>query len=130
MGGCLNELLCHKEDSKDLVHTTETAGIDLTGVDGTRHKELLEHDTVLAHFTSGNTNAIWLECFPDSLVAEDIIWGCGLLNKPALHIQVNPPTLVVSQSTYQGLNSTNCFIYSIASGTLHTWFASTITTLP
>lgn len=33
-------------------------------------------------------------------------------------------------TTYQGLNSASCFMYSIASGTDQTWFASTMRTFP
>jgi len=33
----VNGLLSHEEDSKVLVHTTESAGISLADIDGTRH---------------------------------------------------------------------------------------------
>ena len=80
------KLLGHEEDSKDLVDTAHTAGVDLTHIDGTGLEELLEDNTVLAHLTSSDTNAIRLKGIANGLVAEDIIGGCRLLDEPRLEV--------------------------------------------
>ena len=80
------ELLCDEEDSEDFVDTAHTAGIDLADIDGTLLQELLEDDTVLAHFTGGNTDVVGLEGFADGLVAEDVVGAGGLFDEPGLEL--------------------------------------------
>lgn len=80
------ELLCDEEDSEDLVDTTHAASIDLADIDGTLLQELLEDDTVLAHLTSSDTNAVRLECLTNGLVAEDIVRAGRLLDEPRLEL--------------------------------------------
>jgi hypothetical protein len=74
------ELLSHQKDSKDLIDTCDTARIDLTEIDGLSLEELLEDDSVLNVFTSGNTGAR-VQSLTDRSMAEDIIRRSGLLNE-------------------------------------------------
>lgn len=62
----------HEEHGDDLVHATETAGVDLADVDGAGGEELLEHDAILAHLSSGDADAVRLEGLADGLVAENL----------------------------------------------------------
>jgi hypothetical protein len=78
------ELLGHEHNSQSLIHTTQAAGIDLADINGAGHEQLLEHDTVLAHFTGGDANAVRLESLPDGLVAHDIVWRSWLFDEPGL----------------------------------------------
>jgi hypothetical protein len=80
------ELLRDEENGKDLVDTSHAASIDLADINGTLLQELLEDDTVLAHLTSSDTNAVRLECLADSLVAEDIVGAGRLLDEPGLEL--------------------------------------------
>lgn len=80
------ELLCDKEDGKNLVDTAHAASIDLADIDGTLLQELLEDDTVLAHLTSSNTNTVGLKCLADGLVAEDVVRAGRLLDEPRLEL--------------------------------------------
>ena len=47
----------HEHDCKHLVDATKAAGINLTKVNCLGLEKLLEHDTVLAHFASGDANS-------------------------------------------------------------------------
>lgn len=80
------ELLGHEHNSQSLIHTTQAAGVDLADVNGTGHEQLLEHDTVLAHFTRGDANAVRLEGFSDGLVAHDVVWRGWLFDEPGLEL--------------------------------------------
>ncbi len=46
----------------------------MTDVDSFRLEELLEDDAVLAVLARRDADAIWLQGFADSGVAEDVIW--------------------------------------------------------
>ena len=67
------ELLGHEEDGENFINTTHAAGVDLAHVDRAGLEELLEDDSVLAHLSGSDANAVWLEGVADSLVAEDIV---------------------------------------------------------
>jgi hypothetical protein len=123
----------HEQHGDDFVDAAETAGIDLADVDCARGQELLEHDAVLAHFAGCDADAVGLEGFSDGFVAED--WLGELAPSATVGEERKeggdvPSSGEVGSSMNHGLNSCSCFIYSMASGTLHTWFASTMSTLP
>lgn len=74
----------HEVHRHDLIHTRQTAAIDLHKVDSVAHDELLEDDAVLAVLASGHADTIGLQCLAHRLVAQDIIGAGGLLDPPRL----------------------------------------------
>jgi hypothetical protein len=74
------ELLGHQKNGKNFIDTGNTARVDLAEIDGFSLEELLEDDSVLNVFTSGNTSAR-IQSLADSSMTEDIIGRSGLLNE-------------------------------------------------
>lgn len=67
------EFLGKQENGENFVDTTDTAGVDLTDIDGGGLKELLEDDPVLDHFAGSYTDAVGFECLANGGVAENIV---------------------------------------------------------
>src|SRR3972149_2309359 len=96
-----SELRRHEKHRDHFVHSSETAGIDLTVADGLRAPELLEHHPVVAVLSRGDTDG--RDRARDSRVAEDIVRVRGLFDpvgleaRQGLHVRyrlVNIPHLV------------------------------------
>lgn len=68
------ELGGHKQDGYHFVDAAESAGIDLTDVDCAACEELLEHDTVLAHFSCGDADTVGLQGFADCFMAKNLMF--------------------------------------------------------
>lgn len=110
------------------VDTAEPYGIDLGNVCSFGLQQLFKGDAVLRSLACSNTHAIGFERLADGSVAQDVVWICRLwllvsYQCPIIsgQIDVNGKAGRYLPSMKTGLNSTRCFIYSIASGTLQTW---------
>ena len=115
-------LLGHEQDGHNFIHATEATCVYLAVINGTRLQKLLEHDAILTMLASRDADAMQFQSLPNGRMPQDVIRRRWLFNKPT---PVSMPVLV-TQLSYTGLNSASDSMYSIASGTFHTWFASTI----
>ena len=78
------ELGCHQDDRQDLVHASDTAGVDLAHVDRSRLEELLEEDSVLDVLPGGDADR--RDGLTDPGMSEDVVRARRFLDPPGVEL--------------------------------------------
>mgnify|MGYP006900021509 CR=1 FL=1 len=81
------ELAREQQDGQNLVDASDAAGVRLEDRQGARLQQLLEDDAVLAHLAGGHADGTIggvFQRFPNRSVAEDVVGGGWLFDKPRL----------------------------------------------
>ena len=76
------ELGRHEQDAQDLAHARKSARIDLAHVDRLRLQELLEHHPVMRVLARRDADPVWLQCFADGRMPEDVVRCRRLFDEP------------------------------------------------
>ena len=76
----------HEKYAQDFADTCQTAGIDLTDVNGFGLQELLEDHAIVGVFAGGNANAMRLQCLANGSVTKDVVRRSGLFDEPVMDV--------------------------------------------
>ena len=74
----------HEKYAQDFADTCQTAGIDLTYINGFGLQELLEDHAIVGMLAGGNADAMRLQCLANCSVAEDVVWCGWFLDEPTV----------------------------------------------
>ena len=76
----------HEKYAQNFADTCQTAGIDLTYINGIGLQELLENHAIVGMLAGRNANPMRLQCLANCSVAKDVVRRSGLFDEPAMDV--------------------------------------------